>query len=318
MRHSLIQRTVAQDVECQGIGLHSGQPVCMTLRPADPHTGIYFVRTDCPPEHSVIPARWTSVVKTELCTVLGNDHGIQVSTVEHIMAALAGMGITNAIIEIDGPEVPALDGSASPFMDLIAEAGVEAQPGALSVIQVLEPISVSEGKSWMTLEPSETFSIDLVFDFGLRSVGLPSQTLHLQGDYGSIMKQVGQARTVGFFEDYEFLKSRGFARGGTLDNAVVYHTDTVMNPEGLRYHDECVRHKILDALGDFYLLGAPLRGALKGHCSGHALNTRMMRQLMNTPTAWRMISVKENLYPVLQLTSRTFEPSLHQIPVFCF
>lgn len=290
----------------------------MTLKPGGIHHGICFVRMDCPPAHSVIHARHSSIVRTDLCTVLGNAHGATVGTVEHLMAAFAALNITNAIVEIDGPEIPACDGSSAPFIHAIERVGVERQYAEAPVIQILKPLHVRHNHSWMTVEPSDTFSIDFSFDFSLRASSLPKQKAFFQGDYASVMRQVADARTVGFFEDYEALKARGLAQGGSLENAVVYRDDQVINPEGLRYPDECVRHKILDAIGDLYLLGAPILGALTCYGSGHRLNAEVMHSLATHPDSWCYAhhSIEFPRETTLLVTT-PLKHAFAQSPVFC-
>jgi UDP-3-O-[3-hydroxymyristoyl] N-acetylglucosamine deacetylase len=312
--------TLASSVTCHGKGLHSGQSVTMTIHPAEAGSGIHFVRTDCPPPVSVVDGHCSAILRTDLCTVLGNTHGITVSTVEHLMAAFAARSVTDAVVELDGPEIPVCDGSASPFIRLLDEAGTEEQESPAQMIRILEPFRVQKGEAWMALEPADHFSIRFVFDFRLRALPLPAQVFSMAGSYPELMQAVSDARTVGFLDDYESLKARGLALGGSLDNAVVYDQGTVINPEGLRYPDECVRHKVLDALGDLWLLGAPLCGALTAHGSGHTTSAMLMHHMIRNPHLWRL---EEEPMPRNLPSSRPFWPpypaphTLGQPSVFC-
>lgn len=282
-RKLLPQKTLAGAVRCTGIGLHSGVKVSMTLKPAEPNTGITFVRTDLPGQPR-IPARWDRVVDTRMCTVLGNAEGITIGTVEHLMAALAGLGIDNAEVEVDAPELPVMDGSSSPFVFLIECAGFVEQASPRRALRIREPVRVS-GDGWMvSLAPAETFSLAVEIDYG--SAAVAHQALELDIFDGVFKRDLARARTFGFLEDVERLRAAGLARGGSLDNAVVISGDRILNEDGLRYDDECVRHKALDALGDLYLVGAPIIGRFEGRCSGHAGNNLLLRTLFSRKEAW--------------------------------
>lgn len=279
------QHTLARAVGCEGIGLHSGRPVEMRLLPSADDSGIRFRRTDVPAAKAEIAARWDSVVDTKLCTVLGNRHGTRLATVEHLMAALSGAGIDNATIEIDGPEIPAMDGSAAPFLDLIAAAGTAEQTTVRRAVRILKPVSIEEGDKRVSLVPADEFRVGVAIDFPNRAIARQAVRCAVRRDV--FRRDFAAARTFGFFEEVAELQAAGYARGGSLENAVVICGQKVMNPEGLRFPDEFVRHKTLDAIGDLYLAGAPILGQFDGVCSGHTLNNRLLRALFADPTAWK-------------------------------
>lgn len=279
------QKTLKSAISCSGVALHSGAKVSMTLKPAGIDHGIVFRRTDIGGKGAIIPARWDHVVDTRLCTVVGNGEGVAVSTIEHLMAALAGCGIDNAEIEINGPEVPVMDGSAEPFVFLVECAGVQDQGAARRGVRVLKPVVVDGGASGVAaLYPADSFSVGFEIDFESTLVG--RQVISLGLVNGTFKKELARARTFGFLHEVEQLWANGFARGGSLENAVVVSGDKVMNEDGLRYEDEFVRHKALDAIGDLYTAGAPIIGRFDGRCSGHALTNRLLRQLFADRDAW--------------------------------
>ena len=254
----------------------------MILHPADAGTGIQFKRTDIT-GGVLIPAKWDHVVDTRLCTTIGNSDGVTIGTVEHLMAALAGCGIDNALIELDGPEVPIMDGSAQPFVSLVERAGVVEQDAPRRIIRVLKTVSVDDGKA--RLSPGTHLSLDFEIDF--ENGAAFQKTLSIGIINGSFAKELAGARTFGFLSDVEDLWAAGYARGGSLDNAVIVSGDKILNEGGLRYDDEFVRHKILDAVGDLYLAGAPIIGSFQGVCSGHATNNALLRALFADPDAWK-------------------------------
>lgn len=286
----VFQRTLKNPIGCSGIGLHSGSRVSMTLLPAAPGAGIVFRRTDADVE---IRAHVDNVVDSRLCTVLGDGRGTTVGTVEHLMAALNGCGIDNAVVELDSAEVPAMDGSAAPFVFLIECAGILGQDVPRRAIEVLKHVEVSDGNGAhapaATLTPGDSFSVAFEIDFDNPAIG--SQELFLQLVNGSFKGEIARARTFGFEHEVDFLRRNGLARGGSLDNAVVLRGDDVLNEEGLRYDDEFVRHKVLDAVGDLYLAGAPLIGHFHGVRSGHALNHAVVRALLADTSAWRYVDL---------------------------
>ncbi|NNG04322.1 MAG: UDP-3-O-acyl-N-acetylglucosamine deacetylase [Inquilinus sp.] len=281
---SAAQKTLKSRIHCTGIGLHTGARVNMTLLPADINSGLVFVRTDVAEDRAVVPARWDGVSDTTLCTVVSNEHGTTVGTVEHLMAALRGCGIDNAAIELDGPEVPIMDGSAAPFVFLIESAGMAAQPAVRRAIRVLKTVEVRDGDKLARLTPAAGFSFSFEIDFPDPVVRRQKGTIRLAN--GAFKSDLARARTFGFLKDVEYLRSRGLARGGSLDNAVVINRGRVMNEGGLRFEDEFVRHKILDSIGDLYLAGAPILGHFHGDKSGHALNNQLLRRLFADELAW--------------------------------
>ncbi len=278
------QRTLKSAIDCAGIALHSGAKVHMTLIPAEPDTGILFKRTDIENGDSVLPARWDRVVDTRLCTMIGNEDGVTVGTIEHLMSAFAGCGIDNAVVELDGPEVPVMDGSAEPFVFLIECAGVIEQNAPRRCIRILQTVTYKDDHCSAALYPGRGFAVSFDMDYVER--GIEKQAIRLGLVNGTFKKELSRARTFGFLQDVEMLRAVGLARGGSLENAVVIDDGRIMNPEGLRYDNEFVRHKSLDAVGDLYLAGAPILGQFHGRCSGHAANNRLLRRLFENADAW--------------------------------
>jgi UDP-3-O-[3-hydroxymyristoyl] N-acetylglucosamine deacetylase len=284
----LKQRTLKNIIRATGVGLHTGEKVCLTLRPAAVNTGIVFHRVDLAAS-APIQAAAHHVGDTRLSSTLECE-GVRVSTVEHLMSALAGLGIDNIHVDLDGPEIPIMDGSASPFIFLLQSAGIEEQGAAKKFIRVRKPVRVEDGDKWVCFEPYEGFRLDFSIDFAHPAFEKSGQHASIDFSTTSYIKEVARARTFGFTQDVEYLRSQGLARGGSLDNAVVLDEYRVLNSDGLRYEDEFVRHKVLDAVGDLYLLGHPLIGAFSGHKSGHALNNRLLRSLMADAEAWEFVS----------------------------
>jgi UDP-3-O-[3-hydroxymyristoyl] N-acetylglucosamine deacetylase len=284
-RNLVRQQTLKAPIHCTGIALHCGRKITMTLKPASVDAGVVFRRTDVKGTVADVPATWDRVVDTRMCTVLGNEHGVTVGTVEHLMAAFSGLGIDNALVEIDGPEVPIMDGSAGPFVFLIECAGVVEQAAPRRVIRVLKAVAVEQGRAAARLVPGPCLSLNFEIDFANATVARQQIALGLVN--GTFRKELAHARTFGFLDEVEKLWAAGLARGGSLDNAVVIAGDRVLNQEGLRYDDEFVRHKALDAVGDLYLAGGPIVGTFSGVCSGHAINNRLLRALFADPAAWR-------------------------------
>lgn len=279
------QRTLKAPISCVGTGLHSGKRVGMTLRPAPANHGIAFRRTDLRRD---IPARFDAVVDTRLSTVLG-DGGARVATVEHVMAALAGCGIDNAIVELDGPEPPILDGSAAPFVFLLDCAGSVEQDAPRSAIEIRRPVRVTDGDAFAELRPGTAgLEMALSIDFAAAAIGRQALSLHLTAN--TFRHELSRARTFTLAEEIEQLRAAGLAQGGSLDNAVVVDQARVLNPAGLRMPDEFARHKLMDAVGDLALAGAPLIGRFVAHRSGHTLNNRLLRALFAERSAWREIS----------------------------
>jgi UDP-3-O-[3-hydroxymyristoyl] N-acetylglucosamine deacetylase len=283
-----MQKTLKAPIHCRGIGLHSGARIEMVLRPAAVNTGIRFRRRDL--DGAEIAADWRNVVDSSMCTTLGNAEGASVATVEHLMAAFAGLEVDNAIVDLDGPEIPAMDGSAAPFVFLMECAGLAEQKAPRCVIRVLKPVSVGFSGKSAALVPDDRFSVRFAIDFD--SSAIRRQELTLSPCPETFKHDIGPARTFGFLDEVDQMRAAGLARGGSLDNAVVISGDRVLNEEGLRYNDEFVRHKMLDALGDLYLAGGPLLGQFHGVRSGHALNRDLLAALFADRSAWRFASAE--------------------------
>jgi UDP-3-O-[3-hydroxymyristoyl] N-acetylglucosamine deacetylase len=286
------QTTLRDRAELSGVGVHSGAPVSLTIHPAASDTGIVFFRTVEGGNDREISANSNAVVATEFATVLGDASGPAVATVEHIMAALCGMGVDNALIEIDGPEVPVLDGSAEPFAEAIEQAGIETLPQARRYLRVLKPIGVTSGNSYAELRPYDRgFRLEMEIDFDHRTVG--RQNLALDLTPVTFRRELSRARTFGFMRDVHKLWNSGYALGASFANTVVVAEDRVVNPDGLRFSDEFVRHKALDALGDLALAGAPILGAYRSICGGHRLNHAVLCALFADKTAWTLVDARE-------------------------
>lgn len=280
-----MQNTLATPATFTGLGLHTGQPVRMTVRPAPADHGIWFRRTDLP-DRPLIPARWDAVTPSRLCTVVEAGEA-SVSTIEHVMAALAGSAVHNALIDIDGPEVPILDGSAMPFVAGFLNAGIEEQDAPVRAIRVLKPVEVREGEAVARLEPADMLEIDFRIDFAETAIGMQSRRLNMAN--GAFVRELSDSRTFCRQSDVDAMRANGLALGGTLENAVVFDGDRVLSPGGLRHVDEPVRHKMLDAVGDLALAGGPILGRYTGERAGHALTNRLLRALFADPTAWRVV-----------------------------
>lgn len=285
----ILQRTLNKTTTISGIGLHSGARINLTMRPASANTGIIFHRTDTD-QIVDIKACSDNVVDTRLATVIGS-RGLTVSTIEHLMAALAAYGIDNLHIDIDGPEVPVLDGSAAPFIREIQQAGIRTLERCRKFIAIRKPLEIIEGEKRISIIPSRFFriSFDIAFDHPAISV----QNFSMKFNTETFCKDIAEARTFGFLQEVEYLKANGLARGGSLENAVVIDDNGVMNPEGLRFSNEFVRHKILDAFGDFSLLGAPLLGHIRAFKAGHDLNAKMVRMIEENPSHWTYVEFSD-------------------------
>ena len=280
------QHTVAGPVIFAGIGLHTGEHVRVAVRPAAIDSGIVFVRTDIHDRDNRVAVKAEAVCQTQLGTVINNAADVRVSTIEHLMAALAALSIDNCVVELDGPEVPIMDGSSEPFVRILDRAGRRKQEAARKYIEILEPILVEEGDKFASLTPSDRFEVAFEIEFGSKAIG--RQRVDLTVDEESFRAELSDCRTFGFVRDVEALRAIGLARGGSMDNAVVIDGDRVLNPEGLRRPDEFVRHKALDAVGDLYVLGAPIIGRFEGVLAGHGLNNAVVRALLAQPRAWRL------------------------------
>jgi UDP-3-O-[3-hydroxymyristoyl] N-acetylglucosamine deacetylase len=287
-----LQHTLASDAVFSGVGVHTGAQVRVAIRPAPADAGVVFVRTDVPERDNRIPARGEAVVQTRLGTVLGNGEGVTVSTVEHLMAAFHALGVDNAVVEVDGPEMPIMDGSVQPFVEQVDRAGLAAQDAPRRYIEILEPVEAVEGDARVTLSPAPRF--ELAFEILFDSAAIGRQRVELVVDEASFRAELADARTFGFLHEVEMLRGMGLARGGSMDNALVFDGDGLLNPEGLRWADEPVRHKALDAIGDLYLLGAPMIGRYEGIKAGHGVNNAAVRALLARPQAWRMRTAGES------------------------
>jgi len=282
------QRTLKEDVSCTGVGLHSGERVRLKLKPAPPNTGIRFIRTDLPGSPP-IEATFKNVIDTTLATTIGYN-GCRVSTIEHLMAALFGLGIDNAIVELDGPEVPIMDGSAAPFVFLIKTAGIRDQDEPKRFIVIKKPFKVEDGNRSVHIYPSRELKITYTIEF--QHPLLRNQTYELTFSAKDFAEEISKARTFGFLKDVETLKQNGLAKGGSLDNAIVVDDFKILNEDGLRYKDEFVRHKILDFIGDLSIIGSPVIGHFNVKRSGHFLNQYMLKKLISSKKHWKVIKFK--------------------------
>ncbi|MBI1214473.1 MAG: UDP-3-O-acyl-N-acetylglucosamine deacetylase [Alphaproteobacteria bacterium] len=289
MLTSVSQYTLRNAFTVTGVGVHSGAPATLTARPAAPSSGIIFVRTDIADRPNVVPARWNNVTDTRLCTVLSNKEGVSVSTVEHLLSAFAAMGLDNAVVEIDGPEIPIMDGSAADFVAAIDRAGMTRQNAARRALRVKRTVSYQEGDKEVILAPSDATYFGFEIEFDNQLIGRQKFTHQLRGD--AYRADIASARTFGFLHEVEALRKMGLARGGSLDNAIVVDGDKILNPDGLRFRDEFVRHKILDAIGDIYLAGLPLIGHYHGIKAGHAMNNRALHTLFSQPDAFEIVEL---------------------------
>ena len=298
------QRTLKNSIKATGVGLHSGEKVYLTLRPAAENTGIIFRRVDLD-EPVDIPARAENVGDTTLSTTL-EKNGVKISTVEHLLSAMAGMGIDNAYIDLSASEVPIMDGSAGPFVFLLQSAGIVEQSAAKRFIRIKSKVVVEEGDKWVRFEPYEGFKVSFSIDFEHPAIQGRPQFSEMDFSSTSFVREVSRARTFGFMNQIEQLRANNLALGGSLNNAIVMDEYRILNEDGLRYEDEFVKHKILDAIGDLYLLGSSLIGAFSGHKAGHALNNRILRKLLADKSAWEeVIFEDEKLAPISYMKSVT-------------
>ncbi|HEX5663139.1 MAG TPA: UDP-3-O-acyl-N-acetylglucosamine deacetylase [Xanthomonadaceae bacterium] len=282
------QRTLKNTIRATGVGLHSGQKVYMTLRPAGIDAGIVFRRTDLDPVVE-LPARADLVTETMLCTGLSQGAG-KVMTVEHLLSALAGLGIDNCIVDLSAPEVPIMDGSAGPFVFLLQSAGIQEQAAPKRFIRIRQPVEVREGDKVARFEPYDGFKLGFTVQFDHPAIPAAQSRAEVDFSTTTYVKEVSRARTFGFMRDLEFMRERNLGLGGSMDNAIVLDEFRVLNEDGLRYADEFVRHKILDAVGDLYLAGHPIIGAFEGFKSGHALNNKLVRALLASAEAWEEVT----------------------------
>jgi len=286
------QRTLKMSVRATGVGLHSGVKVEMTLRPAAPNSGIVFRRMDLDPP-AELKADPYLVTDTRLCSMLESG-AAKVSTVEHLMSALAGLGIDNLIVDLTGPEIPIMDGSSAPFVFLLQSAGIIEQDAAKQYVRIIKPIEVRDGDKWARFVPHNGFKVEFTIDFKHPVFDKSGKTVSIDFADEAYTKEVARARTFGFMHEVEALRNSGLALGGSLDNAIVMDEYRVLNQDGLRYDDEFVKHKVLDAIGDLYLLGHPIIGAFEAYKSGHALNNALLRELLQHQESWETVSFQHD------------------------
>ncbi|TQS72384.1 UDP-3-O-acyl-N-acetylglucosamine deacetylase [Rhodobacteraceae bacterium] len=302
-----MQTSLGKSVSFDGVGLHSGAPVHLRLIPAPADHGIVFRRTDVVGVEPLIAARWDNVTNARLCTLIENADGVQVSTIEHIMAALAGCGVHNVLIEIDGPEVPILDGSSAPFVMGMRDAGLQEVGGRLRALRIRKTVEVRDGLAWARLVPARGMEIDFDIDFSDAVIGHQHKSLRMGN--GAFVRELMDSRTFCRRADVEMMQQNGLALGGTYENAVVVDGDQVLSPGGLRHKDEAVRHKMLDALGDLFLAGGPILGRYIGNRSGHAMTNKLLRAVFATPGAWEWVTLNaEELYSLPG--AGVFQPAL--------
>ena len=297
-----MQNTVLSAIEINGVGLHSGKDITLAIKPAPVNAGITFVRTDITDKNNEIPALWNNVTDTQLCTVIANESGANVGTIEHLMSALRGLGVDNATIELNGAEVPIMDGSAMPFVEAIDAVGLETQSTPRKVIKVLKDVSVMHDGKRVTLSPANGYVFGGEIEFDHPEIG--NQTFETQLVNGNFRHDIAEARTFGFLHEVEWMRSQGLAQGGSLDNAIVLDTEagSVLNPDGLRFTDEFIRHKLLDAIGDLYLAGMPILGAYDGVKAGHAINNEILHALFADKDSYEIVSFSA---PVVAKTTQS-------------
>lgn len=288
----LKQRTLKKAISATGVGLHNGEKVTLTLRPAAPNTGIVFKRVDLPQPNEIL-ATPSAVHDTRMCSAL-EANGARVATVEHIMSALAGLGVDNVYVDVNAAEIPIMDGSSGPFVFLLQEAGIVEQAAPKKFIRVKKIVEVIEGDKWVRFEPYHGFKIDFTIQFNHPVFEHSGSNVKIDFADDSYIKEISRARTFGFMHEVEYLRSNGLARGGSLDNAIVLDEYRVLNTDGLRYEDEFVKHKVLDAIGDLYMLGHPILGAFYAYKSGHALNNQLLRALLEDESAWEYATFEQN------------------------
>lgn len=286
------QRTLKRIVQATGVGLHTGKKVTLTMRPAPANTGVIYRRTDLNPPVD-FPADAKSVRDTMLCTCLVNEDDVRISTVEHLNAALAGLGIDNIVIEVDAPEIPIMDGSAAPFVFLLLDAGIEELRTAKKFIRIKETVRVEDGDKWAEMRPYNGFKLDFTIDFNHPAIDASTQRYKLDFSAESFMSQISRARTFGFMCDIEYLQSKGLCLGGSFDCAIVVDDYRVLNDDGLRFEDEFVRHKMLDAIGDLFMCGYNIIGEFTAFKSGHALNNKLLQAVLAKESAWEFVTFED-------------------------
>lgn len=287
------QRTLRQAAKVTGIGLHSGKKVTLTLRPAPANTGIIYARTDLDPI-VYFPANADSIRDTTLCTCMINDDGVRISTVEHLNAAMSALGLDNVIVEVNAPEIPIMDGSSSPFIYLLLDAGIEEQNAPKKFIRIKENVRVEEGDKWAEFKPySKGLKLDFTIDFTHPMITKEVRNYKMEFSAQDFIQKLSRARTFTFMKDVEYLQSIGLALGGSLDNAIVLDEYRILNEEGLRFKDELVRHKMLDAVGDLFMCGYNILGDFKAYKSGHGLNNKLLRAVLANENAWEFVTFEE-------------------------
>ncbi|EGT3622570.1 UDP-3-O-acyl-N-acetylglucosamine deacetylase [Morganella morganii] len=286
------QRTLKRIVQATGVGLHTGKKVTLTMRPAPANTGIIYRRTDLNPPVD-FPADAKSVRDTMLCTCLVNEDNVRISTVEHLNAALAGLGIDNLVIEVDAAEIPIMDGSASPFVFLLLDAGIEELNSAKKFLRLKETVRVEDGDKWAELSPFNGFSLDFTIDFNHPAIDSSTQRYAMNFSAENFVRDISRARTFGFMRDIEYLQSKGLCLGGSFDCAIVVDDYRVLNEDGLRFEDEFVRHKMLDAIGDLFMCGHNIIGAFTAFKSGHALNNKLLQAVLAKESAWELVTFED-------------------------
>ncbi len=302
------QKTLRKPVTGNGVGVHSGLEIFITLKPAPIGSGIVFIRTDVKDKNPVVEAKWNKVFDTRLCTVIANEDGVSVGTIEHLMSAIVGTGIDNMVIEISGAEVPIMDGSAEPFMFLIECAGTVTQDAPKRALKINKEVTYQDGDKSITLSPSPVTNFSFDIDFDHKTIGQQSYSVSMIN--GTYKNDISRARTFGFLHEVEQLQKMGLARGGSLDNAVVVNDDGVMNEGGLRYNDEFVRHKILDAIGDIYLGGAVLLGNYHGVKAGHSLNNQVLHKLFADKSNYEFVNLPMDIPQIKPQSVKTREFAL--------
>jgi UDP-3-O-[3-hydroxymyristoyl] N-acetylglucosamine deacetylase len=290
---SVLQRTLKGPAIFAGVGVHTGAHTRVSVRPAPVNAGVVFVRTDITDRDNRVPVSGEAVCKTQLGTVITNAAGVTVATIEHLMAALVMSGIDNAVVELDGPEMPIMDGSSLPFIQILDQVGSRQQEAPRRYIEILDVIEVVEGDKRATLRPCDRFEV--AFEIAFASAAVGRQSVDLVMDEAAFRMELADCRTFGFLHEVEALRAMGLARGGSMENAVVIEGDRILNPEGLRRPDEFVRHKALDAIGDLYVLGAPILGRFEGVLAGHGINNAVVRALLSAPQAWRTRTYAQEL-----------------------
>ncbi len=282
------QRTVKHSISCFGIGVHSGNPASITLHPSPPNSGIVFVRTDILSRNNQIVANYSAVSKTRLGTTIQNEDKVEVATIEHLMAALWGCGIDNVMIEIDGDEIPIMDGSSEPFIFMIECAGTVEQSAHRQYIKILKELVIKDGEAKTVVTPSDKFDVDIAIQFDNKAIA--SQHYSFSDHDNSFKYNIARARTFGFEHEGDLLKKLGLAKGASLDNAVVLRGEKILNAEGLRYEDEFVRHKLLDLIGDLYLAGHPFKCHIESFRPGHTINNKVLHTIFSDNSAWQLVS----------------------------